>query len=292
MAFYTIKELESISGIKAHTIRMWEQRYNLLSPERTDTNIRRYSDEDFKKLLNVVSLMNLGMKISKIGELSSQQIELEVLSNLQKTNDEDAYESWINALVVTMVNFDEEGFEVLFSQLSMKFGLREVFIRVIYPFLRKVGYLWVSEGLMPAQEHFVSNLIRQKLFTAIDNLSLDKSRKETFVLFLPEDEDHEIALLFSSWIIQSFGIKVIYLGQRVPIENLQETIHSVGATHMMTFFIGSGNRIKVKKQINDFLTQFPDVTLYYSGSEVLLNDVGEFNNAHWLKDVRDLEKIL
>lgn len=292
MAYYTIKELESISGVKAHTIRMWEQRYNLLSPQRTETNIRRYTDDDFKKLLNVVSLMNLGMKISKIGALSAEQISEQVISNLNKSNDEDTYESWINSLVVSMVNFDEEGFEVLFNQLSMKYGLREVFIRVIYPFLRKVGYLWLSEGLMPAQEHFVSNLIRQKLFSAIDNLSVDKTRKECFVLFLPEDENHEIALLFSSWIIQSFGIKVVYLGQRVPIENLSQTIKSVGATHMMTFFIGSGNKNKVRKQIDSFLTSFPNVTLYYSGSETLLTDVGELNNAHWLKDVRDLEKIL
>ena len=241
MSYYSIKELESISGIKAHTIRIWEQRYGLLNPDRTDTNIRRYTDSDFKKLLNIVSLINLGMKISKIGALSDTEIESRVSEILQKSDEKDAYDSWVNSLVVSMVNFDEEGFEILFHRLTMKFGLREVFIRVIYPFLRKVGYLWLSDGLIPAQEHFVSNLIRQKLFAAINDLTVDKTKKDVYVLFLPEDEDHEIALLFSSWIIQSYGIKVIYLGQRVPVDNLVETVNSVGATHLLTFFTGSNN---------------------------------------------------
>lgn len=292
MAYYTIKELETISGVKAHTIRIWEQRYELLNPERTDTNIRRYTDSDFKKLLNVVSLMNFGLKISKLGEMSNAEIEESLNKELLQADAKSAHESWINAMIVSMVNFDQEAFETLFNQLSMKYGLREVFINVIYPFLTKVGFLWLSEGLMPAQEHFVSSLIRQKLFAAIDDISPNPKNKEVFVLFLQQDENHDIPLLFSSWIIQSYGYKVIFLGQRVPFDNIKTTVETVKATHLLTFFVAGSNSTKIQKQLDKLTTEFPDLQLYYSGNYALMEGLKPAKNAHWLKDVRDLENKL
>jgi len=290
VGYYTINELEAISGIKAHTIRIWEQRYDLLQPERTDTNIRRYTDRDFKKLLNTVSLMRYGLKISKIGLLTYEEIEAEVRKYQHQESGN--YEAWINSMVVAMINYDEEEFEKIYTQLAMRFGLRDVFINVIYPFLRKIGYLWLSEGLMPAQEHFASNLIRQKLFSVIDDLTVDRTKKEVFILFLPDNEDHEIPLLFSSWIIQSFGYKVVYLGQRLPLENLVETVKQTSATHLVTFFISSLNAPKIQKQLDEISEKFSDLTIYFSGNEFTLSNINIPSNAVWTKDVRDLEKIL
>ena len=145
---------------------------------------------------------------------------------------------------------------------------------------------------MPAQEHFASNLIRQKLFSVIDDLNVDRTKKEVFVLFLPDNEDHEIPLLFSSWIIQSFGYRVIYLGQRMPLINLKETVKQTEATHLVTFFISSLNAPKIQKQLDEICEEFPELKVYFSGNVMTLNAIKVPKNAVWTKDVRDLEKIL
>jgi DNA-binding transcriptional MerR regulator len=218
MATYSIKDLEKLSGIKAHTLRIWEKRYNILNPIRTDTNIRSYSDDDLKKVLNISILNRNGVKISKIVEKTQEEIN-QCISDLDKVNNQ--YESKIENLLIAMIDLDEELFEKVVNLAIMQKGFEFTIEKIIYPFLTKVGTLWQTGEINPAQEHFISNLIRKKLYAALDvehfKLSADA---KTFVLFLPEGELHEFGLLFYNYLLKKNGQKVYYLGQTVPLNDL------------------------------------------------------------------------
>ena len=167
MATYSIKDIEHLSGIKAHTLRIWEKRYNIIVPKRTQTNIRYYDDEDLKRLLNVSVLNRYGYKISSIANLHEKEIRNEILAITSKYGDLSAQ---IENLIVAMVDFDKAYFDKIFNKSIMSRGLEETMLKVIYPFFEKIGILWQTGNINPAQEHFISNLIRQKLIVAIDDL--------------------------------------------------------------------------------------------------------------------------
>lgn len=193
MAQYTIKELEHLSGIKAHTIRIWEQRYNILCPKRTETNIRYYDDADLKSILNISLLNERGYKISKIAQMPKEQIQQKV----QQLCDESCRGSHhIHTLVKAMVDMDEETFDKTLSTAALQLGVKGTMNEVIYPFLTKIGILWQTGNISPAHEHFVSNLIRQKLIVAIDGQVVRVQQEApVHVLYLPEGELHELVLL-------------------------------------------------------------------------------------------------
>lgn len=237
MNSYQISDLEQLTGIKAHTIRIWEKRYQLIKPHRTDTNIRYYDDLQAKKLLNVSTLLNQGIKISKIAELSEKQINAKI-QELQKLPANDSIcIGFVNDLIAAMLAFDEPAFEKSFSAAVTRFGMYDAMLKVFYPFLHKTGLMWSANDAMPVQEHFASNIIRRKLVSAIDGLPPATKKTKKFILFLPSEEWHETGLLLSDYIIKSKGYTTIYLGQNVPFENLDEVIKSVNPTHMLTFFI-------------------------------------------------------
>ncbi len=215
---FTIKDLENISGIKAHTIRIWEKRYNLLEPQRTDTNIRYYTPEDLTKLLNVVLLNNNNFKISKIAKMTEEEIitQSRELAFSMAINDEA-----INAFKVAMFQFDKVLFNNTYNKLLHKKTFREIFKEVFIPFLDHIGLLWQTDTLLPAHEHFISNLIAQKIQSNIEKLqySLEVSNK-SYVLFLPENEIHELGLLYLNYELVLRGFHTIYLGQSLPLNNL------------------------------------------------------------------------
>lgn len=219
---YTIKDLERLSGIKAHTIRMWEQRYELLTPERTDTNIRYYSGNDLRKLLNVSVLNSKGMRISQIVKMSPEELNARVVEFNSDFNDRDTQ---IEGLIIAMIDLDESRFTQIISGCMLRQGFEDTMLHVIYPFFKKVGVLWQTGSINAAQEHFISNLVRQKLIVAVDSLPHPRRPDaRTYLLFLPEGELHEMGLLFHSYLIQKAGHKVIYLGQSVPLNDLKEVI--------------------------------------------------------------------
>ncbi len=218
MGKYSIKELEKLSGIKAHTIRIWEKRHHLVSPQRTQTNIRYYSDEDLKKIINVSVLNNHGVKISKIVELTIEQINKKVSDLSESKNDIEIY---IDQLVLAMIDMEEEHFEKILATLVLKFGFEKTVLEIVYPFLEKIGILWLSNNITPAQEHFVSNLIRQKMIVAIDGLPLAPKTSAKALLYLPENELHELGLLFFHYIAKREGFRTYYLGQTVPHKDLK-----------------------------------------------------------------------
>ncbi|CAL2102828.1 Transcriptional regulator, MerR family [Tenacibaculum sp. 190130A14a] len=215
---FTIKDLENISGIKAHTIRIWEKRYNLFKPNRTDTNIRYYSTESLTKLLNVALLNKHNFKISKIAMMSEDQIKLNAreLAFKYAVNDEA-----INSFKLAMFQFDKVLFNSTYNKLLHKKTFREVFKEVFVPFLNHIGLLWQTDTLLPAHEHFISNLIAQKIQINIEKLDYSTTSTEiTYVLFLPENEIHELGLMYLNYELVLRGFQTIYLGQSLPLNNL------------------------------------------------------------------------
>jgi DNA-binding transcriptional MerR regulator len=215
---YSIKDLEQLSGIKAHTLRIWEQRYNLLSPKRTDTNIRFYDDEDLKLILNVALLNDNGFKISKIVSMEKPEMRDEVMRLTERSL---THDDQIHALTISMIEMDEERFDKILSTNILKLGFEQTMMNIIYPFMSKIGVLWQTGAINPAQEHFISNLVRQKLIVAIDG-QVPSNKGKKFLLFLPESELHEVSILFASFLIKNKGHKVIYLGQNTPTEDLNQ----------------------------------------------------------------------
>lgn len=224
MASYSIKELEHLSGIKAHTIRIWEQRYHIISPERTATNIRFYSDEDLKRIINVSLLNHHGYKISRIAKMTPDEIRKEIINISEVKSESDIS---IDLLVVAMIDMEEGRFEKVVNDLSKKIGFERSVTEVIYPFLEKIGILWQTGSITPAHEHFISNLIRQKIIATIASLPIPSKKTKKVVLFLPEGELHEIGLLFFHYVTRKNGFKTYYLGQSVPYEDLESvyTVH-------------------------------------------------------------------
>jgi DNA-binding transcriptional MerR regulator len=217
---FSIKDLENLSGIKAHTIRIWEKRYNILEPMRTDTNIRTYDLSNLQKLLNVTLLNSYGYKISRIAELNTEKISLlvrEIISDKSSKNHA------LNAFKVAMVNFDQALFFNTYNSLLSEKSFREVFFEIIIPLMNEIGLLWQSNTISPAQEHFISYLIKQKLLINTEKVQiLEPTRNDkVFVLYLPENEIHELGLMYLNYEILLNGYKTIYLGESVPIESLK-----------------------------------------------------------------------
>lgn len=222
---FTIKDLENLSGIKAHTIRMWEQRYNFLKPQRTGTNIRYYSNEELKKLLNVALLNKYGFKLCHIDRMQPEEICRQILV----LKDERALqEKVVNDLVRQMIDLDTDTFEATLTRYIQAHDMEKTVREIIFPFLEKIGILWQTNHIMPAQEHFVSNLIRQKLIVAIDAATPCRPNSKKAILFLPEGEHHELGLLFLSYLLRLNGIRVIYLGANVPMSDVQNVAEVTG----------------------------------------------------------------
>jgi DNA-binding transcriptional MerR regulator len=218
MAVYSIKELENLSGIKAHTIRIWEKRYCLVEPHRTNTNIRYYTDNDLKKILNVAVLNRHGIKISNIARLNDLELKEEIIRVAVVSHSSDTI---VDSMVMSMIDFDEYKLESLIEKSISKNGLKSTITEVLCPFLQKVGILWQSGDVYPAQEHFVSYLIRQKIIAATDGLSNTfNPHGKKFLLLLPEGEWHEIGLLIAQYLIKEAKHEVIYLGQSVPYSDV------------------------------------------------------------------------
>ncbi len=215
---FSIKDLENITGVKAHTIRIWEKRYDLLSPERSETNIRYYSNKNLQKLLNIVLLNNNNYKISKISEMKDDEISFMARELvLDRAINEEA----INSLKLAMFQFDKTLFNNIYSRLLLKKTFKEIFAEIFIPFLEHVGLLWQTETILPAHEHFVFNLISQKVQVNTEELKYTTIISDTtYVLFLPENEIHELGLLYLNYELVLRGYKTIYLGQSLPIDNL------------------------------------------------------------------------
>lgn len=271
---FTIKDLENISGIKAHTIRIWEKRYNLLEPERTDTNIRYYSSENLLKLLNVVLLKNNNYKISRIAEMSDGLIVLKAreLAFEIAVNDEA-----INSFKLSMFQFDKVLFNNTYSKLLTKKTFREIFKDVFVPFLGHIGLLWQTDTLLPAHEHFISNLISQKIQISTERLEYSVINSDiTYVLFLPENEIHELGLMYLNYELVLRGNMTIYLGQSLPLSNLNYFFESDTEVRFIT-------SLTVQPYDDKVVDYFNEIEGVLEGTKHKLIAVG--NKTSIIKDV-------
>ena len=249
---FSIKDLENISGIKAHTIRIWEKRHGILSPNRTNTNIRRYSLISLQKLLNITLLYNHGFKISKIASLEKDEIQIMVREIALKSNSEQVA---INALKLSMVNFDTSLFDATYEEILLQNDFEFVFTNVFMPLMSELGILWQTNAISPSHEHFVTNLIKQKIHIQTEFLQKDFIAKENsmlFVLFLPEDEIHDLGILFLNYFILKNGFRTIFLGQSLQTESLETLINYTTDICFVTYLTVEPNKDIINHYIEDF----------------------------------------
>ncbi|MEO7310860.1 MAG: MerR family transcriptional regulator [Chitinophagaceae bacterium] len=262
MNAFTIKDLENLSGIKAHTIRIWEQRYNFLKPQRTNTNIRYYSNEELKTILNVALLNKYGFKISHLDKMMPADIldKIYLLSQSQAQ-----YDRVINDLVTCMVDLDIDKLEEILDDYIIGRGMEKTITQVIFPFLEKIGILWATSHITPAQEHLVSNVVRQKLLVGIERsksvVKLDKS----LLLFLPEGEHHELGLLFMYYLLKNKGVRVWYLGSNVPVKDLDFIIKAKKPDAVYAHLTSVANNFNFEKFLNRLHQIAPATPFVVSG---------------------------
>jgi MerR family transcriptional regulator, light-induced transcriptional regulator len=259
---FTIKDLENLSGIKAHTIRIWEQRYSFLKPQRTATNIRYYSNLELKMLLNISLLNKYGFKISHINRMSNDELREKTLT---LTSAEAQQERIINELIQHTVDMDAENFEHVLDQHILVKGIEKTITSIIFPFLERIGILWLTDHINPAQEHVISNLIRQKLIVGIDSAVPLITLKTKMLLFLPENEHHELGLLVLQYMLKSRGIKVIYLGASVPVKDLDYVVELKKPDYIYTHLTTVIKEFNFDKFINNLKIRFPQQQIIISG---------------------------
>ena len=224
MNSFTIKDLETISGIKAHTIRIWEQRYSLIKPSRTGTNIRRYSSDELRHILNISLLNKNGFKISHISKMP----EAEILEKILSLSSLDAQrDRLVNDLIAKLSSMQLEELEKQIDSYILSRGIEKTITQLIFPFLEKIGILWLTNNINPAQEHLVTNIIRSKLINGIESAHSHHKMNKSFLLFLPETEYHELGLLFVYYLLKSRGAKVYYLGANVPLKDVAFVIKNL-----------------------------------------------------------------
>ncbi len=286
MTYYSIKDLEHLSGIKAHTLRIWEQRYNLVQPKRTDTNIRYYNDDDLKLILNVSLLKEHGFKISAIAKMKGDEMIQEVLSITQKS---DRFTDQIQGLTLAMIDLDEERFEKIISTSTLQSGFEKTMVNVIYPFLIKIGALWQAGSINVAQEHFISNLIRQKTIVAIDGqINNDQVNAKKYLLFLPENENHELGLLFANYLLRARGQKAIYLGTSLPYKDLLKTQSLYQPNYIISIFTSYPGKKDVQQYIDKMSNDFSDKVILLSGSQIIAQPINIPDNVFVFKKMNDL----
>ena len=290
MSQYSIKDLEHLSGIKAHTIRIWEQRYGIITPRRTPTNIRYYDSSDLKTLLKIARLRENGFKISRIASMSADEINQHV-GSLDNGESEDI-RNYIHFLTTAMIDLDEELFERTLATCILQLGLEITMYKIIHPFLVKIGTLWQTEAINPAQEHFISCLLRQKLIVAIDGQKIQSDNKaKKFLLYLPEGELHELTLLFSCYLLRKNGYQVIYLGQNLPFDDVC-TAYKVYKPHcLLTICTNFPTRDAVKQYIGNLSSSFPKANIFVSGFAVLNGGFDVPSNVKILHELQDLNSL-
>ncbi|MDX1479592.1 MAG: MerR family transcriptional regulator [Saprospiraceae bacterium] len=291
--FYSIRELARYSGIKPHTIRIWEQRYDILSPHRTDTNIRYYDDEQLHKLLNVTSLVNAGHKISKVSAYSDAEL-IEAIKALQDDPDYPyaRFDHARNALLSATLTFDEPQFVGTLKQCIDRMGLEDTYREVIGPLLSQTGLLWRQHDMDPSQEHFASALIRQTISAAINDLPVAKADTGCWLLFLPEQEEHEVGLLFAHFLLRKAGEPVIYLGPRVPMSSLVSAAELTRPDLLLTFFTAMFSIEESQAYIDQLVDQFPGCNICVAGAPAILDQIITPNRVTLLTNVDDLVTIL
>ena len=262
MNTFTIRDIENLSGIKAHTLRIWEQRYGIISPGRKESNHRRYNTDDLKHILRIAYLYHQGYKISKIARMSAEEIKSLALVFSAKSS----YEVFINQLMEASIDFDQDAFDHVFSNLFSHMGLEKSMVHVIYPFLNNIGLLWMTGNIIPAQEHFASNIIRNKIFNAINELEkVEGMSEKKIILFCPPGEFHEIPILLIQYLLKRRGISYIFFGANTPLEYLKEYLVIHQASHVLFHLITNFTNMDPVLYLEEIRKEIPGINIVASG---------------------------
>lgn len=291
MVKYSIKDLERYSGVKAHTIRIWEQRYELLVPNRTNTNIRYYDEDQLKYLLNVTLLLDHGFKISQVCKFSEKEFYdqlKEVISGDNTSKRQQQVSSAVNELVLSMLELDERRFEKILSSALLQRTFEEVLKEVIYPFLKRIGVMWRTGEVSTAQEHFIYQLIRQKIIVAIDGLLLPQKDSEKYLLFLPKSEFHDLLILLFTYILKNRGKQCIYLGSDIPFKDLKQVTSITKPDTLFTFIKAPASKIDTQAYVYELSETFPQKNVLITGNAYFMHELDYPDNVLLIPDVEDL----
>jgi DNA-binding transcriptional MerR regulator len=291
MAIYSIRDLEKLTGIKAHTIRIWEQRYRLVAPARTETNIRYYTDENLRHLFNVALLNRHGFKISKLAKMTPEEIATRGAELAQNNPSPNAQ---IEALTLAMIDLDEASFDRTLVAYVQEHGFQIAMLELVYPFLDKLKLLWLTNSISPAHEKFVSNLIRRKFMCAIDGLPMPDGRYEpdTFVLYSPEGESQDLALLFVHYLLRSYGQRVVYIGSDTALRDLRELCHSLHPQFVFTILQEPLSRQSVQSYVDYAASSINGSQLLLTGAQLFVAPVQLPPNAAILNGLPDMLQFL
>ncbi len=291
MGTFSIKDVEAVSGIKSHTLRIWEQRYGIIKPKRTDSNIRYYDDDDLKQILNISILNRHGYKISEITKLTKAEITEAILKISGRSTA--SYDNHVKGLLSSMLSFDEYAFHKILTTNIIQIGLEETLIKIVFPFLTELGILWQVGSIHPSHEHFASNIIKQKLYVAIDgNVGRFSEHRRRFLLFLPESEQHSIGLLFANYVLRSRGHDVIYLGQEVPLEDLQRAFDQHNPDYILTMLTSGHVNMDKQEFINKIAQYWPQTQVLLAGVQFATENLKLPSNARIIKRMDDFISIV
>jgi MerR family transcriptional regulator, light-induced transcriptional regulator len=275
---FTIRDLENLSGIKAHTIRIWEQRYSFLKPKRTETNIRHYTSEELKAILNIALLNKYGYKISHIDKMGESEMRQKIIS---LTTAEAVQDRVIHELIQCMIDLDTEGLETAIDKFVFSKGIDKTITQIIFPFLERIGILWMTSHINPAQEHVVSNIVRQKMIAGIESTLLQHRVSKMVLLFLPEGEHHELGLLYMHYLLKARGIRTLYLGADLPFKDLEFVVRFKKPHYVYTHLTTRPRYFNVDKFLTRFATQMPGVPLVISGELARSHNGKEYPNVQF-----------
>lgn len=269
MAIYSIRDLEKLTGIKAHTLRIWEQRYGLVTPARTDTNIRYYTDDNLRLLFNIALLNRNGLKISKLARMTPDEI---VSKGAEIAQNNPSPNTQIDALTLAMIDLNEASFEQIFAEYVEENGFEQALLDLVYPFLDKLRLLWLTNSISPAHEKFVGQIIRRKLMCAIDK-AIPRAETPVFLLYSPEAELQELTLLFIQYLLRSRGMRVVYLGANVATPDLKDACHALKPDYVFTIIQEPLPRQPIQTYIDNVSQCIGNSKLLLTGQQIFVSPV-------------------
>lgn len=288
---YSISDLENLTGIKAHTIRIWEKRYSIFNPIRTDTNIRKYTHSDLKKLSNIAYLNSKGIKISVLSKMGVLELDQTVKASI---TDEMQETSITKKLLEAVLVMDANDAHAVISEIEKEIGFKKAMYQIVFPFLNKIGLLWAAGSIKPSQEHFISSIVKQRIIAEISKIEKNTGKKK-ILLYAPEDELHEIGLLFSQYLCHKAGHSTLYLGQKTPLDDLSEVIFYYKPDAVITSLTMPASLVNTLKMIDFMNTVFADKTdIFLCGPRFyeVKNEKKYPENNFFINSFQDLEKKL
>ena len=289
MAVYSINDIEKLCGIKAHTIRIWEKRYNIIQPRRTKTNIRYYLDNDLQKILNISLLNRNGYKISKIAKMSEVEMKnlASELSNISIQSDDN-----LDTLMFAMLELDEYKFNKILDHNIESKGFEETMNQVIYPLMEKLSMMWIAGSIKSVHESFVSNAIKRKTIIAINKISIyNNPEAKKFLIYLPENESHELSLLFLHFMLKDIGFNVVNLGSQVPLIDVIDGHQISNAEFIITLFNDSFSEDPLQPYLKQLSKNIPDATIIITGYQTAVQNIQLPKNVRLLNSIEEIKKL-